>query len=319
MKLRFIYNPCSGKNRRNPWLLEELRRCCARNDIVAALSITERPGHATELALRALAEGCTHVVAVGGDGTMNETAQALVGSEATLGLVPCGSGNGLALHLGIPTQPLDALRLLFDGNATDVCIDTGRADGHPFFNAMGIGLDAEISRRFNLLQRRGLPSYVRTTLGALCRHRPLDITVTDASGSSLRTRAMLAAVANSDQYGNMALIAPGARVDDGLLDLVILQPVGLPGAIQAAYRLFNGTLDSFSRVKRMRSSSFVMERPSPGPIHTDGETRQAGTRIAVAVRPRSLRIVVPATSAARSATAPTVTDPGPISTCPHHG
>lgn len=305
MKLRFIYNPCSGKNRRNPWLLEELHRCCARKDIDATLSITERPGHATELARQAMADNCSHVVAVGGDGTMNETAQALVGSETALGLVPCGSGNGLALFLGIPTKPIEALRLLLNGDARDVFIDTGVVDGHPFFNAMGVGLDAEISQRFNRLKRRGLPAYVRTTLGALSRHRPLDIVVTDSSGNCLRTRAMLATVANSDQYGNRALIAPGAMVDDGLLDLVILKPVGPFGAIEAVYRLFKGTIDGFSRVHGLRSGSFIFERPAPGPIHTDGETHEAGTRFSVSVRPRSLRIVVPASSAAKMSRAST--------------
>jgi diacylglycerol kinase (ATP) len=108
---------------------------------------------------------------------MNEIAQALVGARAALALVPCGSGNGLALHLGLPLRPRRALALLADPTARVVAIDTGTANGHPFFNAMGLGFDAEISRRFNRLTRRGLPAYARTGLAAFppppsrARHR----------------------------------------------------------------------------------------------------------------------------------------------------
>ncbi len=293
MKLQFIYNPTSGSNRRNPWLLEELRRCCARTDIQASLAMTERSGHATELALKTMAEGCTHVVAVGGDGTMNEIAQALIGSETCLGLIPCGSGNGLALCLGIPIKPLEALKLLLDGRSRVASIDTGLADGHPFFNAMGIGLDAEISHRFSVLKHRGLFGYLRTALMAFFAHRSFDVRVTDKEGRQLSTRAMMAAVANSNQYGNNALVAPGAKIDDGKLDLAILQPVGPFGAMQVVWGLFNGTLDRFSRMKGLQSSGFVIERNAPGLMHTDGEPHQSGTCITVSVRPRSLRIVVP--------------------------
>jgi diacylglycerol kinase family enzyme len=159
MKTRFIFNPCSGKNRRNPWLVPAIRAFIAQHRLDADLVFTSHPGHATALARAALADGCERVVAVGGDGTMNETAQALVGASAALAIVPCGSGNGLALHLGLPTQPRRALALLVDATARVVAIDTGTANGHPFFNAMGLGFDAEISRRFNRLTRRSLTAY----------------------------------------------------------------------------------------------------------------------------------------------------------------
>jgi diacylglycerol kinase (ATP) len=294
MKTRFIFNPWSGRNRRRPRLASDLATFVAAHQLDAAIVFTECPGHATELARAALADGCERIVAVGGDGTMNEIAQALVGSPAALALVPCGSGNGLALHLGLPTQPRRSLELLVDATARVVAIDTGTANGHPFFNAMGLGFDAEISRRFNRLTRRGLPAYARTGLAAFLRHRPERVTISDSNGTRETLDTFIVAVANSDQYGNHAQVAPGARVDDGLLDLVAVRPPGPFGAVPLVTRLFLGTFDRSPRVWRRRGSHFVIERPAPGLIHTDGETHSTAAVVDVAVRPRSLRLLVPA-------------------------
>ncbi len=157
MKTCFIFNPHSGRQRRNARLLPLLRDFIASQRLEAELRTTEGPGHATILAREAVAAGCGRVVAVGGDGTMNEVAQALVRTPAALALVPCGSGNGLARHLGLPTCPCRALALLARGDAGVAIVDTGTAAGLPFFNAMGLGLDAEVSRRFNQLERAACP------------------------------------------------------------------------------------------------------------------------------------------------------------------
>jgi YegS/Rv2252/BmrU family lipid kinase len=294
MKTRFIFNPCSGKNRRRPRLASDLQAFIAAHKLDAAIVSTECPGHATDLAREALADGCERVVAVGGDGTMNEIAQALVGSPAALALVPCGSGNGLALHLGLPTRTRRALSLLADPAARIVRIDTGTANGHPFFNVMGLGFDAEISLRFNRLARRGFASYARTGLAAFLGNHPDQVTVSDANGTRKTLDAFIVAVANSDQYGNNARIAPGACVDDGLLDLVAVRPPGLLGAIPLVGRLFLGNLDQSPRVWRLRSPGFAIERPAPGLIHTDGETHMTEATVNVAVCPRSLNLLVPA-------------------------
>jgi YegS/Rv2252/BmrU family lipid kinase len=296
MKIRFIFNPCSGKNRRRPWLVPVIREFIATHRLDAGVVLTEGPGHATPLAREALAAGCDWVVAVGGDGTMNEVAQALIGTPAALGLVPCGSGNGLALHLGIPTNPRAALRLLADPRAQVVAIDTGTANGHPFCNAMGVGFDAEISRRFNRLARRGFLAYARTGLAAWFRFLPQTVTISNGYGSAERLEALIVAVANSDQYGNYARIAPRARVDDGALDLIAIRPLNLLSTATLVARLFTGSVDCSTRVRRLRGRRFVIERPTPGLLHTDGETHEAAARVEVIVRPHSLRIVVPAHS-----------------------
>ena len=289
--LRFILNPASGHNRKRLWLADFLRAFIRSQRISGDVVTTQGPGHATEIAAAAVREGVERVVVVGGDGTMNEVAQALLDTPAVLGMVPCGSGNGLALHLGIPLNLKKALALAGSPAGRTKLIDSGSADGRPFFNVMGIGLDAEVSRRFNTLKNRGVMGYARTALGLLGGIRPERVRL---GGVSWETEmdVFLVAVANSNQYGNHAQIAPGALVDDGELDLVAVQPVGLFGAAELAARLFAGSLNRSRHIRRVRSHSFWIERAGPGLMHTDGETFQTGARINVIVRPKSLRVLV---------------------------
>ena len=290
VKARFIFNPHSGRNARNPYLLERARAFIWENRLAAEVVLTERRAHATELARRAVAEGCSLVVAIGGDGTLNEVATGLIGSSAALGLIPCGSGNGLGRHLGIPNPGRGAFQTLLHGRVRT--IDTGVVDGLPFFNAMGVGFDAEISARFNRLTKRGFSAYVRTTAGLFFQYRPGLYTIRSGD-TELKTTAFLVTVANSDQYGNDCFIAPGATVDDGLLDLTVIKRASLFGAVPLAARLFTKSIDRSGAITRLRGATFVLERPSAGPIHTDGEVHEAGARMEISVRPQSLRVMVP--------------------------
>jgi YegS/Rv2252/BmrU family lipid kinase len=292
MRLRFIVNPRSGRHRRNARLRPLLRHFIAGHSLDADVVLTEGPGHATVLAREAVRAGCQRIVAVGGDGTMNEVAQALVRCPASLALVPCGSGNGLARHIGLPARLGAALELSVDNSAGTRLLDTGSAAGWPFFNVMGMGLDAEVSQRFNGLVRRGLPAYARTALAAFLGRSSQLCTIRGGSRDAT-LEVLLISVANSEQYGNGAIIAPGASVDDGLLDLVAVLPVGVVGAAFLACRLFLGNLDRSSRVRRMRGARFEIRRPASGLIHTDGECRAAAAKIEVAVVPASLRVVCP--------------------------
>jgi YegS/Rv2252/BmrU family lipid kinase len=293
MRLCFIVNPRSGRHQRHARLQPMLRQFVADRRLNAEIVLTQGPGHATALAREAVEAGCDRVVAVGGDGTMNEVAQAMLHSRAALALVPCGSGNGLARHLGLPASHLEALELAADESAGVKLLDTGSAAGRPFFNVMGFGLDADVSRRFNKLIRRGLPAYARTAFAAFVQRRSEFCTI--VSGSRTESlEVLLVTVANSEQYGNGAVIAPGARVDDGQLDLIAVRPVGLWAAAFLAGRLFLGNLDKSSRVRRFRGARFEIERPAPGLIHTDGECHAAGAKVDVVVLPGSLRVVCPA-------------------------
>jgi YegS/Rv2252/BmrU family lipid kinase len=271
----------------------------------ANVAVTEGTGHATELARTAVENGYELVVAVGGDGTMNEVAQGLIDTPAALGLLPCGSGNGLARHLGIPHSVLGALRLVSGVGARIGSMDTGNANGHTFFNAMGLGLDADVSCRFNRLSRRGLSGYARVAWTTL-RELPSETCVISSVGRQETLDVLLIAIANSDQYGNNAWIAPGARVDDGRLDLVAIKAVGLARAAMLVPRLFLGNLDASRHVTRFCGTRFLIERAAPGLIHTDGETHLTGARVEVVVRPASLRVLVPQRSLAVPSTSCTV-------------
>lgn len=297
MTTRFIFNPKSGHNQRRPGFAAALRQQIKRRGLDAEIVVTQGPGHATELAREAVKLGCPRVVAVGGDGTMNEVAQALVHTPGALGLVPCGSGNGLALHLKLPTSLDRALDLLHEERSAIAMIDTGTANGFPFFNAMGIGLDAEVSRRFNQLHRRGLPAYLRVAVASLKAFRPETFRLA-CDGAEHSGQAVLVCIANSDQYGNHARIAPGARVDDGALDLVVVRPVSALGAVGLAVRLFAGNFTSSPAVQHRRGRRFLLQRETPGIMHTDGETHATGAQIEIVVHPQSLRLIVPRETAA---------------------
>jgi len=295
MKLCFIFNPCSGRHRRNARLLPLLRDFIAARSLDATLVATDGPGHATELAREAVAAGCLRIVAVGGDGTMNEVAQALLRTPSELAMVPCGSGNGLALHLCLARTPLGALELAAGADGRTAEVDTGVVNGHPFFNAMGLGFDAEVAQSFNRLTRRGLPAYTATALRAFNR-RKTERCVISTGNRREEFDSLLIAVANSDQYGNRAMIAPGARVDDGVLDLVAVGPVGLFSALDLGARLFLGSIDRSRHVRRLRGSRFVIQRPAAGVVHTDGEVHQTGGTLEISILPRSLRVLVPSES-----------------------
>jgi diacylglycerol kinase family enzyme len=285
LKTHVIVNLRSGAARRAYPLVEQFarRRGCT-------LTVTRHARHACELATEALAEDSELIVAVGGDGTMNEVATAMVGTRATLGLVPCGSGNGLGRHLRIHGSATHALGILETG--TPRLIDTGFADGHAFFCAAGLGFEAEIARRFNTLERRGFTRYLATAARAFARWTPETYTV-HAGAEVIRLSAFTLAVANADQYGNNARIAPGARIDDGELDLTAVPPLSPLNALPLALRLFRGSLGSVPEVLRRRNARFVIERAAPGLLHTDGELHPAGARIEFVVRARSLRVMAP--------------------------
>lgn len=290
MKARFIFNPYSGSNRKNPYLRDRAAQFIAQRGLEATIVSTERPRHATELARRAVDEGCDLVVAIGGDGTMNEVATGLVGTPAVFGLIPCGSGNGLGRHLGIRRPGAGAFRTLLDGEPK--AIDTGLVNDFPFFNAMGLGFEADIAVRFSRLASRGLTGYFRVGVPAFFAHQPEDVVV-HHHGTATRLSTFTLAVMNSDQYGNDARVAPGARTDDGRFELVSVPRVGLGGACFMLYRLGTDTFDRVRAVTRLSSAGFVIERSKPGWVHTDGEPRATTARLEVTLKPKSLRIMVP--------------------------
>jgi diacylglycerol kinase (ATP) len=255
----------------------EIVACGAKEDLVSIVDRAER-------------EGFDVVYAVGGDGTVHETAKRLIGRRPALGILPIGSGNGFARHIGLPLDPARSLRSC--NGARVVIIDTAEVNGEPFLGVMGIGFDAVVAERFAVSEVRGLKTYVREGLLAFRRFRAEEYEIA-IDRQTVRQRAFVVAVANSGQYGNNARIAPLASLQDGLLDVVIVNDAPMLRSLLLLPRLFRGTLHRAADVQMLRGREIVIHRRGAGPAHLDGEPYVLPAELHVRVVPRSLKVLVP--------------------------
>lgn len=256
----------------------------------AEVFVTERAGHARDLTRAAVARGSRLVMAWGGDGTINEVASALAFGEIPLGIVPAGSGNGLARQLGVKRQPADAIRLAIAAEPRR--IDLGELGDRLFVNAAGVGFDAQVASRFNERSgRRGLMTYALITAKTLGTYEPPEYTITTSEGS-VRLRAIVVTAANSAEFGNGACIAPGARVDDGLLDLVVIAERSRLQTLIGLPRLFNGTVNQAPGCSIRRVTRATIESDRPMTFHVDGEPVTGGTTLLLRIHPAALNVCV---------------------------
>ena len=292
MRIAAIVNPISGagadKNaaaRRIAILTEQLDRRGLRADI----SITAHAGHARELAGRAARDGVNLVIVWGGDGTVNEAGAALIGTETAIGLVPAGSGNGLAAALATPRDPIVAIARTLDGHVR--AIDAGFAAGRPFFNIAGIGVDARIAKRFNAREQgsRGpLPYFaIGVSEGCWYRGREYEVTLDD---DTQRLRALLVAFANGQEYGSGARLSAEARLDDGWLDAVVVEDRSVLARFWHARHLASGTPGRAPRVTTRKVRRGIIRGEGPLEYHVDGELGVAVEIIEVSIRPGALRV-----------------------------
>jgi len=256
----------------------------------AEVFVTERQGHARELAQVALRRGATRFVAWGGDGTVNEVASAIVHTDASLAIVPSGSGNGLARELGIPLDAERAFRVALEGRAR--VMDAGELDGHLFFNIAGFGVDARVAHRFATggLVRRGVARYLELAAQEIFADEPVELCIT-TSGSTRRILPLVVAIANSRQYGSGAIIAPNARIDDGKLDLIVVDHRSSWMALMQAWRLFSGTLGQVPGVSMTQEIAVDLSSSVPLVYHVDGEPHVGGLSANVRVHPSALRVM----------------------------
>ena len=250
--------------------------------------LTEYAGHAANLAKEYAAKNYDIVVAVGGDGTVNEVARSLVHTQTALGILPCGSGNGLARHLCLPLDLRKAIHII--NLARIESFDYGVINELPFFCTCGMGFDAFISLKFAEAGKRGPITYVENVLREGLKYRPETYEVIDDSGKQ-SYNAFLIACANASQYGNNAYIAPGATMKDGLMDVIIMEPFDALEAPQMAADLFMKTLGNNSKIKTFRTNRLHIHRSEPGAIHYDGDPVMTGTDIDVHIEHMGLKIV----------------------------
>lgn len=292
-KILCLLNPASGKVAPQvDFLKKRLREIAQARGWDLTLIQTERPGHATEVVQGARGQSWDRIISCGGDGIINEVAGALVGSAQTFGLLPFGSGNGLARHLRIPLN-LEAACAVIDAGASTT-IDTGTADGHPFINVAGVGFDAEIGRQFNTLTKRGPLPYFKASFRTLWGYQSQHYALRNGEVATAG-KALLVSVANGSQYGNNARIAPIASLRDGCLDLVHLPIPGPLTALTSVLRLFRGNLHKAPRVTYWQGDHFDLQLPAPAILHTDGEIHSCGKDVTFRIQPASLKICLPET------------------------
>jgi YegS/Rv2252/BmrU family lipid kinase len=286
-RIIFILNPISGTHSKEeiPNLIDST---LDKEQYDYEIRFTEYAGHAAEIAQDAAQAHFDIVVAVGGDGTVNEVARSLTHTDTALAIIPCGSGNGLARHLCLPLDIKKAIQVINQGRIET--FDYGVINELPFFCTCGMGFDAFISLKFAEAGKRGPITYVENVLKEGLKYKPERYEVEDETGAH-KYKAFLIACANASQYGNNAYIAPGATMKDGEMDVIIMEPFDVLDAPQMAADLFMKTLGNNSKIKTFRTKKLHIHRKEPGAIHYDGDPIMMGSDIDVHIEHQGIRIL----------------------------
>lgn len=287
-KIIFIMNPISGTVNKAgiPSLIDKY----INHDIFDyEISLTEYAGNASEIASKAKDDNIDIVVAVGGDGTVNEVARAIVNSNTALGIIPCGSGNGLARHLMLPMNLAKAIQII---NLCEIHqLDYGIINDIPFFCTCGMGFDAFVSHKFAEAGKRGPITYVENVLKEGLKYKPETYEIQDEKGTT-RLKAFLISCANASQYGNNAYIAPQASMSDGLMDIIVMEPFDVIEAPQISIDMFNKTLNKNSKIKTFKCKHLSIHRKEPGYIHYDGDPVMTGKDIEITLKEKGIKVIV---------------------------
>lgn len=289
MKSLFIVNARSGRRRGYDVTTLIRETCAAWNDEFDVVSCA-RKEDLDEIVARAARDDYAIVYAVGGDGTVHETARRLIGTPLALGILPTGSGNGFARHIQLPMEPRSSL--MSSSQRRIVTIDTATVNGAPFLGVMGVGFDAFVAERFAASGTRGFETYVKVGVKSLFTYRPESYEL-EIDGEPLTRRAYAIAIANASQYGNNARIAPLASLCDGLLDIVLVHAMPLWRVPFVTARIFAGSLQHSSDVTMRRGRHIVLRRNTEGAAHLDGEPVTLPAELTIRIVPQSLRILLP--------------------------
>ncbi|MGN6179029.1 MAG: diacylglycerol/lipid kinase family protein [Mucilaginibacter sp.] len=285
-KALFIINPIAGGKKKDnvPGLIA---KNLDQSIFDYSISYTDGAHHARNIAAENIGK-VDIVIAVGGDGTVNEVASGIVGSNTVLGVLPYGSGNGLSRFLGVPMDPEKAIQNINHWHVE--AIDAGQADGKWFFNMAGMGFDAHIAEVFSRDGKRGFFTYVKSSFREVMNYKA-DKYQLNIDGKLYEREAFMLSIANSSQYGNNAHVSPEASVQDGLLDVCIIKPFPLWRFPELGVRMFTKTATGSKYLEIIKGKNIIINRAHEGPMHLDGEPRIAGATVEVKVVPASLRII----------------------------
>ncbi len=289
-KILFLINPISGTKKKKD-IPTRILQLIDHSQYDVEIHITKYKGEATELVPQKIVEGYTRFIAVGGDGTVNEVAKALVNTNGILGIIPIGSGNGLARHLRIPLNLEESIKLINSGDYE--AIDYGKINDTPFFCTCGVGFDAHIGYKFAEGKDRGFITYVKTTIKEFFRYKAKKYKLKIDNKFTLKSRAFLITFANASQYGNNAYISPNADIQDGKLDICILDPFPLYKGVSIGIRLFAKTMDRSPLMKMVQAENIVLKRKKEGVVHFDGEPCVMGKKLKISIVPNGLKVMIP--------------------------
>jgi len=285
--IAFIVNPIAGPKTKNR-ITKLIRDILDSQQFSPTVVVTEYAGHATQLAQQFAMQEYYAVIAVGGDGTVNEVASGLIGTSTALGIVPNGSGNGFARHLEISTRMNRAIEML---NSSEVIhVDYGIVNDVPFFSTFGIGFDAVVAHDF-ADSSRGFKGYVQSIFKDLFQYKPETYHL-QGEGIDLTTTAFLVNFANAGQWGYDAYIAPKASLQDGLLDIAIVSEFPMVSAPSLALSLFTKNIDENLHMNTIRTKEMTLIRETEGAVHIDGTPTQMGKELHVKIVEDGLKVLV---------------------------
>ena len=288
-KVLFIINPISGTGKNNP-LEKYIEERFGNPGFNYKIVYTEKAGHATELSKSAVEEGTDIIVAVGGDGTVNETARAIIGTETNLGIIPRGSGNGLARHLKLPFNVKKGLDSIAAGKF--IRIDTATLDDKVFLSIAGMGYDAHVAKEFAKAGTRGFLTYFKIVSSNYQGYKPRKYTIT-LDGKTIKRTAFMVSFANSNQFGNNTTIDPNAQIDDGFIDVCIVRKVPMIRLPFVLPLFFMKKFDKSLYIEIIRAKTITIKRKKGKAIHLDGDPYDSGKQMEIKILPLSLKIIVP--------------------------
>ena len=289
--IAFIINPISGSKetqsakRKLPKLIMQL---LDQEQWLPNITFTEYAGHATELAYQYARMGFDAVVAVGGDGTVNEVARGLKDSQTALGIIPMGSGNGFARHLNIPIKPNKAIEMI--NHSEPISVDYGLANGRLFVSTCGTGFDALVADNFAGSNKRGFMTYLQNVLKEAFAYQPQTYHIV-GDGLDVTHKAFLITFANANQWGYEAMIAPKASIQDGKMDIMLMSSHAILGSASLALRLFAGSIDDSHFMDTLRAREITLERESVAPFHIDGDPVEMEKDIHIKIVADGLRVL----------------------------
>jgi diacylglycerol kinase (ATP) len=286
-KVLFIINPIAG-HRKAPAIIRYLELSAVREIFDVSISHTEYRSHGIELSAKAADEGFHAVIAVGGDGTVNETARPLIGKETALGIIPAGSGNGLARHLEIPADPKQAIERICRNRITR--IDTMEVNDRLSLNVSGFGFDGYVAWLFDQSKKRGLGGYTKIALKEYFKYKSVEFKV-KLDDVSLDKTAHMIVIANASQFGNAAVIAPAADLKDGLIDIIVVKRPPVYKMPALFYRLFSGKLKSNENTLMFTTRTMIAVSDRPVHLHIDGEPSEPVNEIKCTINPLSLNVI----------------------------